>query len=207
MPELFKFDNGTALYTVVNFAEKYSDMDNESTDLLSSSFSGYFFVNKISLKNGISSLYPAVYADFRCPEAEAVDEVLYSEYLNARKLYPYENIFVFAFTENSFKNKELLSSIKVMADNIISCQNKINGNKHKENFSSFIASPYYEGITLKYDFTVSEEIILRRLLYYAVLSEINIEELITSIETELSENKNKKLIRKEFLDVLTAKLS
>ena len=84
MPELFKFDNGTALYTIVNFAEKHSDTDNESSDLLSSSFSGYFFVNKISLKNGISSLYPAVYADFRCPEAEAADEVLYSEYLNAR---------------------------------------------------------------------------------------------------------------------------
>ena len=173
---------------------------------------GVRLINKISRKDKSSFLFPALYGNFHCAEGEFISDKVYEAYENLKKSFAYENIFVFEALENSPDNVEnytgySINSLISCAENIISAQNIIKTTKISAAFEAFSQTSFYLDFIAEYSFTVSEIIILNGLLKYAFLSDIVLETLINEIKADIENKSNKKLLRKEFLNVLRQRLS
>ena len=169
-------------------------------------------INKISRKNKSSFLFPALYGNFHCAEGEFISDEIYESYEKLKKSFAYENIFVFEALEKSsnpdktYTNYSINSLINC-AENIVSAQNVIKTTETSSAFEAFLKTSVYLNFIAEYSFTVSEIIILNGLLKYAFLSDIVLETLINEIKADIENKSNKKLLRKEILNVLRQRLS
>ena len=169
-------------------------------------------INKISRKNKNSFLFPALYGNFHCAEGEFISDEIYESYEKLKKSFAYENIFVFEALEKSsnpdktYTNYSINSLINC-AENIVSAQNVIKTTETSSAFEVFLKTSFYLDFITEYSFTVSEIIILNGLLKYAFLSYIVLETLINEIKADIENKSNKKLLRKEILNVLRQRLS
>ena len=169
-------------------------------------------INKISRKNKSSFLFPALYGNFHCAEGEFISDEIYESYEKLKKSFAYENIFVFEALEKSsnpdktYTNYSINSLINC-AENIVSAQNVIKTTEISSAFEVFLKTSFYLDFITEYSFTVSEIIILNGLLKYAFLSDIVLETLINEIKADIEDKSNKKLLRKEILNVLRQRLS
>ncbi len=169
-------------------------------------------INKISRKNKSSFLFPALYGNFHCAEGEFISDEIYESYEKLKKSFAYENIFVFEALEKSsnpdktYTNYSINSLINC-AENIVSAQNVIKTTETSSAFEAFLKTSFYLDFIAEYSFTVSEIIILNGLLKYAFLSDIVLETLINEIKADIENKSNKKLLRKEILNVLRQRLS
>lgn len=169
-------------------------------------------INKISRKNKSSFLFPALYGNFHCAEGEFISDEIYESYEKLKKSFAYENIFVFEALEKSsnpdktYTNYSINSLINC-AENIVSAQNVIKTTETSSAFEAFLKTSVYLNFIAEYSFTVSEIIILNGLLKYAFLSGIVLETLINEIKADIENKSNKKLLRKEILNVLRQRLS
>ena len=169
-------------------------------------------INKISRKDKSSYLFPALYGNFQCSEGEFISDEIYESYEKLKKSFAYENIFVFEALEKSPDTGEnylgySINSLINCAENIVSAQNIIKTTETSSAFEAFLKTSFYLDFIAEYSFTVSEIIILNGLLKYAFLSDIVLETLIEDIKTSIENKSNKKLLRKEFLNVLRQRLS
>ena len=169
-------------------------------------------INKISRKNKSSFLFPALYGNFHCAEGEFISDEIYESYEKLKKSFAYENIFVFEALEKSsnpdktYTNYSINSLINC-AENIVSAQNVIKTTETSSAFETFLKTSFYLDFIAEYSFTVSEIVILNGLLKYAFLSDIVLETLINEIKADIENKSNKKLLRKEILNVLRQRLS
>ena len=169
-------------------------------------------INKISRKNKSSFLFPALYGNFHCAEGEFISDEIYESYEKLKKSFAYENIFVFEALEKSsnpdktYTNYSINSLINC-AENIVSAQNVIKTTETSSAFEAFLKTSVYLNFIAEYSFTVSEIVILNGLLKYAFLSDIVLETLINEIKADIENKSNKKLLRKEILNVLRQRLS
>ena len=129
-----------------------------------------------------------------------------------KKSFAYENIFVFEVLKKSPDIGEnylgySINSLINCAENIVSAQNVIKTTETSAAFEAFLKTSFYLDFIAEYSFTVSEIIILNGLLKYAFLSDIVLETLITEIKADIENKSNKKLLRKEILNVLRQRLS
>ena len=169
-------------------------------------------INKISRKNKSSFLFPALYGNFHCAEGEFISDEIYESYEKLKKSFAYENIFVFEALEKSPDTGEnylgySINSLINCAENIVSAQNVIKSTETSSAFEVFLKTSVYLNFIAEYSFTVSEIIILNGLLKYAFLSDIVLETLINEIKADIENKSNKKLLRKEILNVLRQRLS
>ena len=169
-------------------------------------------INKISRKNKSSFLFPALYGNFHCAEGEFISDEIYESYEKLKKSFAYENIFVFEALEKSPDTGEnylgySINSLINCAENIVSAQNVIKSTETSSAFEVFLQTSVYLNFIAEYSFTVSEIIILNGLLKYAFLSDIVLETLINEIKADIENKSNKKLLRKEILNVLRQRLS
>ena len=169
-------------------------------------------INKISKKDGSSFIFPALYGNFHCEEGEIISDEVYESYRTLRKIYNYENIFVFEAFENresTDKSSKIysISSLISFAEAVISAQNKIKDSDFSEVFESFLQSSFYSDFISEYSFTASELLILRGLLRYAFLTGIKPEKLIRELKENLEIKQNKKLLRKELINAFRQRLS
>ena len=151
------------------------------------------FINKISREDKSSFLFPALYGKFDCKEGEIVSDEVYYLYDGFKREVSYENIFVF----------EVLNT-RVSTNN---GQNEIKSTHISDEFDALIQSPIYVDFLNEFGFTVSEILILKGLFKYAFLTGIPATELIQEIKENIVEGTNKKLLRKEFINVLRQRLS
>ncbi|MGP1611530.1 MAG: hypothetical protein ACTTG8_00405 [Catonella sp.] len=172
------------------------------------SFINIKLINKISKEDKTSFLFPAMFGDFHCFEKESVSNELYETYQNLRKTFAHEDIFVFESLQNrETKSRYNLNTLILYAETIISAQNKIKETDLSTSFEYFIQSSFYSEFIKEYSFTSSEIIILKSLLKYAFLTGIDLIRLIEEIKQNLEDKANKKLLRKEFLNVLRQRLA
>lgn len=173
---------------------------------------GVKLINKISREDKSSFLFPALYGNFHCAEGEFISDEIYESYEKLKKSFAYENIFVFEALEKSsnpdktYTNYSINSLINC-AENIVSAQNVIKTTETSSAFEVFLKTSFYLDFITEYSFTVSEIIILNGLLKYAFLSDIVLETLINEIKADIENKSNKKLLRKEILNVLRQRLS
>jgi hypothetical protein len=170
------------------------------------------FINKISREDKSSFLFPALYGKFDCKEGEIVSDEVYALYDGLKKDVSYENIFVFEVlnTRVSTNDGQYTQSINTLTEyvkEVIQAQNVIKSTHISDEFEALMQSPIYVGFLNEFSFTASETLILKGLYKYAFLTGISVTELIDSIKGTLEGNTNKKLLRKEFINVLRQRLS
>lgn len=169
-------------------------------------------INKISRKDETSFLYPALYGRFDCNEVEIISDEVYDIYESMKKDIVQENIFVFEVLENKVEinmkdNSYSITSLTEYIKEIILEQNKIKSMHLSDRFNAIMQSPHYNEFIEEFGFTSSEILILRGLFKYAFLTGMPIETLIDEITGNLEKKANRKLLRKEFINVLRQRLS
>lgn len=169
-------------------------------------------INKISRKDETSFLYPALYGRFDCNEVEIISDEVYDIYESMKKDIVQENIFVFEVLENKVEinmkdNSYSITSLTEYIKEIILEQNKVKSMHLSDRFNAIIQSPHYNEFIEEFGFTSSEILILRGLFKYAFLTGMTIETLIDEITGNLEKKANRKLLRKEFINVLRQRLS
>ena len=164
-------------------------------------------INKISRKDKSSFLFPALYGNFHCAEGEFISDEVYEGYEKLKKIFAYENIFVFEALEKSPDTGYSINSLINCAENIVSAQDVIKTKETSAIFETFLKTSFYLDFIAEYSFTVSEIVILNGLLKYAFLSNIVLETLINEIKSDIENKSNKKLLRKEILNALRQRLS
>ena len=170
------------------------------------------FINKISREDKSSFLFPALYGKSLCKEGEIVSDEVYDLYDGLKREVSYENIFVFeALNFQAFidveKNMRSINSLIKQVEEVIKAQNEIKSTSLTDEFEALMQSPFYNDFLNEFSFTASEILILKGLFKYAFLTGISVTELIDSIKGTLEGNTNKKLLRKEFINVLRQRLS
>ena len=170
------------------------------------------FINKISREDKTSFLFPALYAKSLCKEGEIVSDEVYDLYEGLKRDVSSENIFVFeainaqvstSAGENTYSINSLIEYIK----EVIKAQNEIKSTHISDEFEALMQSPIYVDFLNEFGFTASEILILKGLFKYAFLTGISVTGLIDGIKGTLEGNTNKKLLRKEFINVLRQRLS
>ena len=169
-------------------------------------------INKISRKNETSFLYPALYGRFDCNEVEIISDEVYDIYESMKKDIVQENIFVFEVLENKVEinmkdDSYSITSLTEYIKEIILEQNKVKSMHLSDRFNAIMQSPHYNEFIEEFGFTSSEILILRGLFKYAFLTGMTIETLIDEITRNLEKKANRKLLRKEFINVLRQRLS
>ena len=169
-------------------------------------------INKISRKDETSFLYPALYGRFDCNEGEIISDEVYDIYESMKKDIVQENIFVFEALEkkveiNMKDNSYSITSLTEYIKEIILEQNKVKSMHLSDRFNAIMQSPHYNEFIEEFGFTSSEILILRGLFKYAFLTGMTIETLIDEITGNLEKKANRKLLRKEFINVLRQRLS
>ena len=169
-------------------------------------------INKISRKDETSFLYPALYGRFDCNEVEIISDEVYDIYESMKKDIVQENIFVFEVLENKVEinmkdNSYSITSLTEYIKEIILEQNKVKSMHLSDRFNAIMQSPHYNEFIEEFGFTSSEILILRGLFKYAFLTGMTIETLIDEITRNLEKKANRKLLRKEFINVLRQRLS
>lgn len=166
------------------------------------------FINKISKEDETSFLFPATYGRFDCMEGKISSNEVYYTYGEIKSKFSQENIFVFeTLTGLEEGNNYSLNTLAEYVKEIIYEQNKIKTIPLSIEFESLIQRAYYKDFLEEFSFTASEIIILRGLFKYAFLSGLSIEVLINETRASLDEKANRKLRRKEFINVLRQRLS
>lgn len=169
-------------------------------------------INKISRNDETSFLYPALYGRFDCNEVEIISDEVYDIYESMKKDILQENIFVFEVLENKVEinmkdNSYSITSLTEYIKEIILEQNKVKSMHLSDRFNAIMQSPHYNEFIEEFGFTSSEILILRGLFKYAFLTGMTIETLIDEITGNLEKKANRKLLRKEFINVLRQRLS
>ena len=170
------------------------------------------FINKISKEDKSSFLFPALYGKFDCKEGEIVSDEVYDLYDGLKRDVSYENIFVFEalnaqVSTSAGENTYSINSLTEYVKEVIKAQNVIKSTHISDEFDALIQSPIYVDFLNEFGFTASETLILRGLFKYAFLTGISVTELIREIKENIVEGANKKLLRKEFINVLRQRLS
>lgn len=170
------------------------------------------FINKISREDKTSFLFPALYGKFDCKEGEIVSDEVYYLYDGFKREVSYENIFVFEVlntraSTNNGQNTQSINTLTEYVKEVIKAQNEIKSTHISDEFDALIQSPIYVDFLNEFGFTVSEILILKGLFKYAFLTGIPATELIQEIKENIVEGTNKKLLRKEFINVLRQRLS
>ena len=170
------------------------------------------FINKISREDKSSFLFPALYAKSLCKEGEIVSDEVYYLYDGFKREVSYENIFVFEalnaqVSTSAGENTYSINSLTEYIKEVIKAQNEIKSTSLTDEFEAIIQSPIYENFIEEFGFTASEILILKGLFKYAFLTGISVTELIQEIKENIEEKANKKLLRKEFINVLRQRLS
>lgn len=170
------------------------------------------FINKISKEDKSSFLFPALYGKSLCKESEIVSDEVYYLYDGFKREVSYENIFVFEAinTQVSTYTEENTQSINALVEyvkEVIKSQNDIKSTSLTDEFEALMKSPFYNDFLEEFGFTASEILILKGLFKYAFLTGISATELIQEIKENIGEGANKKLLRKEFINVLRQRLS
>lgn len=170
------------------------------------------FINKISREDKSSFLFPALYGNFDCVEGEIVSDEVYYLYDGFKREVSYENIFVFEVlntrvSTNNGQNTQSINTLTEYVKEVIKAQNVIKSTHISDEFDALIQSPIYVDFLNEFDFTASETLILKGLFKYAFLTGISVNELIQEIKENIGEGTNKKLLRKEFINVLKQRLS
>ena len=170
------------------------------------------FINKISREDKSSFLFPALYGNFDCVEGEIVSDEVYALYDGLKRNVSYENIFVFEainaqVSTSAGENTYSINSLTEYVKEVIKAQNVIKSTHISDEFDALMQSPIYVDFLNEFSFTSSEILILKGVFKYAFLTGISVTELIDSIKGTLEGNTNKKLLRKEFINVLRQRLS
>lgn len=170
------------------------------------------FINKISREDKSSFLFPALYGIFDCVEGEIVSDEVYDLYDGLKRDVSYENIFVFEalnaqVSTSAGENTYSINSLTEYIKEVIKAQNEIKSTHISDEFEDLMQSPIYVDFLNEFSFTASEILILKVLFKYSFLTGISVTELIDSIKGTLEGNTNKKLLRKEFINVLRQRLS
>ena len=170
------------------------------------------FINKISREDKSSFLFPALYAKSLCKEGEIVSDEVYDLYDGLKREVSYENIFVFEainaqVSTSAGENTYSINSLTEYIKEVIKAQNEIKSTSVTDEFEALMQSPIYVDFLSEFSFTSSEILILKGLFKYAFLTGISVTGLIDSIKGTLEGNTNKKLLRKEFINVLRQRLS
>ena len=170
------------------------------------------FINKISREDKASFLFPALYGKFDCKEGEIVSDEVYDLYDGLKRDVCYENIFVFEalnaqVSTSAGENTYSINSLTEYIKEVIKAQNEIKSTHISDEFEALMQSPIYVDFLNEFSFTASEILILKGLFKYSFLTGISVTELIDSIKGTLEGNTNKKLLRKEFINVLRQRLS
>ena len=170
------------------------------------------FINKISREDKSSFLFPALYGNFDCVEGEIVSDEVYALYDGLKRNVSYENIFVFEalnaqVSTSAGENTYSINSLTEYIKEVIKAQNEIKSTHISDEFEALMQSPIYVDFLNEFGFTASEILILKGLFKYAFLTGISVTGLIDGIKGTLEGNTNKKLLRKEFINVLRQRLS
>lgn len=170
------------------------------------------FINKISKEDKSSFLFPALYAKSLCKEGEIVSDEVYDLYDDLKREVSYENIFVFEalnaqVSTYAGENTQSINALVEYVEEVIKAQNDIKSTSLTDEFEAFMKSPFYNDFLNEFGFTSSEILILKGLFKYAFLTGISVTELIQEIKENIEEKANKKLLRKEFINVLRQRLS
>lgn len=170
------------------------------------------FINKISREDKSSFLFPALYGKFDCKEGEIVSDEVYALYDGLKKDVSYENIFVFEainaqVSTSAGENTYSINSLTEYIKEVIKTQNEIKSTHISDEFEALMQSSIYVDFLNEFSFTASEILILKGLFKYAFLTGISVTWLIDDIKGTLEGNTNKKLLRKEFINVLRQRLS
>jgi hypothetical protein len=170
------------------------------------------FINKISREDKSSFLFPALYVKSLCKEGEIVSDEVYDLYDGLKRDVSYENIFVFEALKAQVstyagENTQSINALVEYVKEVIKAQNDIKSTSLTDEFEALMKSPFYKDFLEEFGFTASEILILKGLFKYAFLTGISVTELIQEIKTNIGEGANKKLLRKEFINVLRQRLS
>ena len=170
------------------------------------------FINKISREDKSSFLFPALYAKSLCKEGEIVSDEVYDLYDGFKREVSYENIFVFEalnaqVSTYAGENTQSINALVEYVKEVIKAQNDIKSTHISNEFEALMQSPIYVDFLNEFGFTASETLILKGLFKYAFLTGISVTGLIDVIKGTLEGNTNKKLLRKEFINVLRQRLS
>ena len=170
------------------------------------------FINKISKEDKSSFLFPALYGKSLCKESEIVSDEVYYLYDGFKREVSYENIFVFEalnvqVSTYAGENTQSINALVEYVKEVIKAQNDIKSTSLTDEFEAFMKSPFYNDFLNEFGFTSSEILILKGLFKYAFLTGISVTELIQEIKENIEEKANKKLLRKEFINVLRQRLS
>ena len=170
------------------------------------------FINKISREDKSSFLFPALYGKSLCKEGEIVSDEVYYLYDGFKREVSYENIFVFEALNtqaptNDGQNTHSINSLTEYVKEVIKAQNEIKSTHISDEFEALMQSPIYGDFLEEFGFTSSEILILKGLFKYAFLTDMSVTELIQEIKTNIEGKANKKLLRKEFINVLRQRLS
>ena len=170
------------------------------------------FINKISREDKSSFLFPALYAKSLCKEGEIVSDEVYDLYDGLKREVSYENIFVFEalnaqVSTYAGENTQSINALVEYVKEVIKAQNDIKSTSLTDEFEALMKSPFYNDFLNEFGFTSSEILILKGLFKYAFLTGISVTELIQEIKENIEEKANKKLLRKEFINVLRQRLS
>lgn len=170
------------------------------------------FINKISREDKSSFLFPALYGNFDCVEGEIVSDEVYALYDGLKRDVSYENIFVFEainaqVSTSAGENTYSINSLTEYVKEVIKAQNVIKSTHISDEFDALMQSPIYVDFLNEFSFTSSEILILKGVFKYAFLTGISVTGLIDDIKGTLEGNTNKKLLRKEFINVLRQRLS
>ena len=170
------------------------------------------FINKISREDKSSFLFPALYGKFLCKEVEIVSDEVYDLYDDFKREVSYENIFVFEalnaqVSTYAGENTQSINALVEYVKEVIKAQNDIKSTSLTDEFEDLMKSPFYNDFLEEFGFTASEILILKGLFKYAFLTGISVTELIQEIKGNIEGNASKKLLRKEFINVLRQRLS
>ena len=170
------------------------------------------FINKISREDKSSFLFPALYGNFDCVEGEIVSDEVYALYDGLKRNVSYENIFVFEalnaqVSTYAGENTQSINALVEYVKEVIKAQNDIKSTSLTDEFEGLMKSPFYNDFLEEFGFTASEILILKGLFKYAFLTGISVTELIQEIKGNIEGNASKKLLRKEFINVLRQRLS
>ena len=170
------------------------------------------FINKISKEDKSSFLFSALYAKSLCKECEIVSDEVYYLYDGFKRDVSYENIFVFEALKAQVstyagENTQSINALVEYVKEVIKAQNDIKSTSLTYEFEALMKSPFYNDFLEEFGFTSAEILILKGLFKYAFLTGISVTELIQEIKENIEEKANKKLLRKEFINVLRQRLS
>ena len=170
------------------------------------------FINKISKEDKSSFLFPALYGKSLCKEGEIVSDEVYDLYDDFKREVSYENIFVFEalnaqVSTYAGENTQSINALVEYVKEVIKAQNDIKSTSLTDEFEDLMKSPFYNDFLEEFGFTASEILILKGLFKYAFLTGISVTELIQEIKGNIEGNASKKLLRKEFINVLRQRLS